>query len=264
MKIALCFYGYFGDTNMTYKRPNRLNGYKLKDLKKEWGVNHFNKFVIQNYDIDIFIHTWDNIKDEDHKYMMESYKPKKILIENQNTVNVAKNMDRLKIGWSKQTQSHRLWMLWYTRSKSVDLMLEYQKENNFEYDLVMTSGFEILFFKPIEFTKLNRNFLYTSHENETQKWRDYYKEHDMLYDGWYITNPKNLKLFTDWKTIEKYFEQIILKGEIVNNHKVTYAAIKNCNLQNKLNFYLYPKYEFLKSTHIFLDQYKHLLKDVIY
>ena len=60
MKIAICFYGYFGKTNISrIGRSNNLCGYKLENYNEMWSINHFKKNVIQNYDVDIFFHTWE-------------------------------------------------------------------------------------------------------------------------------------------------------------------------------------------------------------
>ena len=60
MKIAICFYGIFGKTNISRNgRSSQLFEYNLEDYNEMWSINHFKKYVIQNYDVDIFFHTWE-------------------------------------------------------------------------------------------------------------------------------------------------------------------------------------------------------------
>lgn len=83
-------------------------------------------------DYDIFIHAWDGVLAKD----CEIYKPKKIIIEPQK--NIVPETVR------EYSQSHFVhFSMFYTMKESLKLKCIYEKENNFKYDLVIRTRFDI-------------------------------------------------------------------------------------------------------------------------
>ena len=111
---------------------------------------------LQDYEIDIFIHTWDiynstdtskeqfnlwhkdldyfptmngkKLSDSDKKDIIDLYQPKKILIEK----------------LEKGVYGHPI-----TLNKVVNLRVTYERENNFEYDAFLYTRFDLMFKTPI-------------------------------------------------------------------------------------------------------------------
>lgn len=260
MKIAICFYGYYGKINISRNFRNQLlYEYTLDDYNEMWSINHFKKYVIQNYDIDIIFHTWET-DNETLQILFDNYKPKKYLIEKQeliknDIINSYKNLSPIEITVKSQL---------YTQSKSIDLVLEYQKENNFEYDLVLHTPFDQLFFKPIEFDKLDKNYIYNSYWNcvtPLVKNNMHYENNKGLYDQWYISNPNNIKLLFDKDSINFMYKKYpyLKYGAHIQRQKL----IEEINLIDKLRFYLYVGIDHIKCNQIFTPQYRNLLKECL-
>ena len=251
MKIALCFYGIFGKENISLNKLNQLCGNKLEDYNEKWSINHFKKNVIQDYDVDIFFHTWE-IDKETEKKLLDNYKPKKFIIDNKSIINCKyKKMSNIKCRF-------------YSESKSTELMLNYQTENNFEYDLVMHSMFDLIFFNPIEFNKLDRNYIYNSYWNSinpVSKNNIHYENKKGLYDQWYISNPEYIKIITNNENTYKIFENYPYSK--YRGHIQRLKLIEKMNLKDKLKFYLYVGIDHVKGNQIFTPQYRHLLKQCI-
>lgn len=253
MKIAICFYGYFGKSNINKSVYNNLCGYKLEDYNEMWSINHFKKYVIQNYDVDIFFHTWKT-DNKTEKILLDNYKPKKYLIEPQGII---KN-DGL------NSKEFSIKSCIYTQSKTIEIMLKYQEENNVEYDLVMCTLFDQLFFTKINFENLDRNYIYNSNWNSNSpisKNNINYKNNKGLYDQWYISNPTLIKIITDKDELNKKF--ILYPYNKNGGHIQRMKLIEQNKLKDKLRFYLYVGIDHVKCNQIFTSQYRHLLKQCI-
>lgn len=112
MKKAICFSG-----------QSRFVKEGYESLKR-------NLHDFENYDI--FIHTWEGPLNESCKL----YKPKKIIIEPQKNV-----MPSVVKEFSNAHFIH--FSMFYTMKESLRLKQEYEKENNFKYDLVIRTRFDI-------------------------------------------------------------------------------------------------------------------------
>ena len=105
MKIALCFFGYFGKQNISYKLY-QLNGYSLNDYNEMWSIENFKKNIIQNYDVNIFFHCW-NQDSESQNLLINEYQPKDYLFEKQ------------------YNHKFHIWRF-YSESKCINLMNKYE------------------------------------------------------------------------------------------------------------------------------------------
>jgi hypothetical protein len=128
-------------------------------------------YVLENNDIDIFIHTWAVDDNQDGKSyingggfamgkpvtkglmldVLETYKPTKCLIQKPHSFEVGKYSDRAMPG----IRSENLYSMFYSIYKSNQLKREYEKENNFKYDFVIRSRFDVKLNSKIDFTLPN-------------------------------------------------------------------------------------------------------------
>ena len=248
MKIALCFYGQFGKKNI-----NSRFGYMTKEqynsIDNIWSINHYKKYVIQNYDVDVFFHCWN----EEHKdFLVKHYNPKSYLFEKQNKKQQmwGENNNR-----SIKNNNPRL----ISEQKSFRLVLTYEKKKNFKYDLVFHTIFDQLFFTKINFNKLNNEYIYTSIR---------YMKNDLLlkktinqfYDQWYIGKSEYLKHFIGDKVLP-YFQKYKVKD--YGSHIQRYKLVEDLGLINKFKYILYPGTDHNKVNQIFCSHYIHNLKKII-
>ena len=255
MKNAICFYGYFSTNKMKYENISEIilkNNTKIpENFDKNVTIRHFKKFIIENNNIDIFFHSWNTDK-ESQDLLIKEYEPKKYLFEQQ------KNITNL--------PNNPVDSRFYSEYMSTKLMIDYQKENNIEYNLVMHTLFDNLFFVNIDFSKLNNKFIYNSNWNSARPFKKnniYYETGDGLYEQWYIANPDNIKLITDYKShssiYRKYGKNNPLNNK-QNSHFYRLLLIKELKLLDKLKFILYVGKEKGELNQIQVPWYNHLIK----
>lgn len=140
MRVALCLHGYFG-TVSTGDNSTVIGGLK-----------HINERIFSKCEnIDVFVHCWQ----PEHKSMVEDfYSPKKSKFEEQ--IDFDKECVKNKIDQSyidegfprprtmyKNATASRILSFYYSRSEAIKLKKSYEKENNFTYDWVITTRFDI-------------------------------------------------------------------------------------------------------------------------
>lgn len=146
MKIALCLSG------------------QIRNWKNCF--DSINTQIIQKYNCDVFIHTWDTIGNPvPHHYVknfvhnnqlinteiIQKYKPKKIQIDNTN-YDFFKN----KI---PNSRFYNTLMMWYSIYNSNKLKCDYESENNFVYDVNIRCRFDT-FFENFEINDIKNNTIY--------------------------------------------------------------------------------------------------------
>jgi hypothetical protein len=151
MKIAVSFAGKRG-----YSKGREGSGEKL-DL--EITFNHLKRHIIDKYNTDIFIHTWDEAEVE---YMKKTFKPVSIQSEPQKFFGLdIKKMslneinDEFGLGAEFRTFSKM-----YGFFKSLDLVFDYQAKNGFKYDYIICLRLDTLFLKNINLKKLEKEKVY--------------------------------------------------------------------------------------------------------
>jgi hypothetical protein len=179
MKIAFCLYGNLGKKSSSSERTKIIIDKKenfLSAVSKEGcDFNPFQTYnsiknIINKYNPDIFLHSWSK---KYEKEIYELYKPKKFLVEEQKIfdinlenygINIESNIDEWKIsnnmkeGYIRQykhlkdknyffkelqLQAFRSSSKWYSSKISLELKKEYEEENNFKYDLVILTRFDL-------------------------------------------------------------------------------------------------------------------------
>ena len=176
MKIALCLTGYVG----SLEKFNHQNSSEQIHIGEAF--EYYKKNVIQDYDVDIFIHSWDiNRKEE----ILEIYKPCSHIIEPQKEQfkidhTLFEGMQR-DIVFGCQSQK-------YSRMKAIELKKKYEKENNFEYDFVFLSRFDIAFMKPFNYDELDNANTYCPDSIRGEQIQDFY----------YLTNSKKMNVIGEF------------------------------------------------------------------
>lgn len=155
MKVALCLSGHIRNLEENYE-----------SIKKN---------LLDHYDTDIFIHTWDtygwrvegnNISvDEDgfkgfdyysglinKNKILELVKPKEIVVDyytdyESKFVEKAKNYVNLK--HPDKDRPSNMVSMWYKIFKCNEIKKDYELKNNFKYDIVIRSRADLYYFEPI-------------------------------------------------------------------------------------------------------------------
>lgn len=182
LRIALCLTGLIGGLrgrNGVGKAIDPINGH-------HW----YNKNLLQKNNVDIFFHTWSNSKND----LVSIYKPKKYLIERQDNFSEINSQfygfDSYESFYKKENKLNESYVCsdkeitnfknlifrshskWTSTYKVIKLKIEYEQENDFKYDFVIISRFDIALKKRINFSNLEKQILYLSERNENQKGRD--------------------------------------------------------------------------------------------
>ena len=163
MKKALCLYGKIGSSKGNIKSNNEV---ALRPFLN--GHNSFN-LRFKNFDgFDVFIHTWDI---EHKEVVTKVYNPTDYQIEEQKQFDLPEHINEYNrdSGVDKKFSIFKIYSRWYSAQQSLLLKSRYEKENDFTYDLVISSRFDNIFndhvlFDFEDFTKTNSlNNLWSCH-----------------------------------------------------------------------------------------------------
>jgi hypothetical protein len=166
MKVAVCLSGHFRNYKETYQ--------SFKD-NIIMPLSHFG-------DMDIFIHTWDELNTNscnavkldplyknmgifDENEIKDLYKPKRMIIE---TFDKIKHIFLLKNFTARLPPYERTWdgemlfstPMFYKIQKCNELKKQYEEEDNFIYDVVIRYRPDILMDKPIDLSDFNPQKIY--------------------------------------------------------------------------------------------------------
>lgn len=200
MKIAICFFGKY----------NNKGG--LKDFNI--GYNNIKKEVLQ-YKPDIFIHTWNGPNNK----LLLKYNPKKILYENLKTFTKEREFIKKNTNGKKnQELGYRSCSMFYSINKVIEMKKEYERINNFKYDCVILTRFDIsgradrLKFDIND----NMNNIYLS----IDRW-----ENKALPDHWFYSKSENIDIcgkmfrsFLNYISNIEYKKFYKFHNHLFNNH----------------------------------------------
>jgi len=151
MKIALCLHGIasgFNDSGVPVSFGE--------------GVESIKENILNKYDVDVFYHTWSKDAEEN---LNKDYKPKKYTVEEQIKFSHPFSAGSTQYSFTPeiQTKLQSIYSRWYSFMKSIELKKEFEKENDIEYDFVMSSRFDIVYYTPfIKFENLDPTKFYVS------------------------------------------------------------------------------------------------------
>lgn len=180
MKIAVCISGKFTGKN---------DSGQIQGFKKPY--EYLSKNIIQNNDVDVFIHGWDDNPNAS-KDLLGLYKPKKYILEKQITFNHDYNFTPSNLSQTKYID--RNYSRFYSFKKCVELV-----DSN-EYDIIFWCRFDTVFYQKIDFTKIDPINLYTS--NWLPSHRDW-----GFNDGYFIGGPNIMKKYSlIYDRLDDYFD----------------------------------------------------------
>lgn len=185
MRIAISISGKRGQTK------GRITGEK-NDLSITY--NHLKKNILEKYNSDIFIHTWDK---EDHKYFKETFKTEFVISEEQKNFGFdLHNMNEIEKNdeYGKGSEFRAISQT-YSFFKSLDLVIKNEVKSNFVYDFIICMRADALICKFINFKKLKKNFIHVQKKINIKKKKIFYNfEKDFIHQSWLlILNSYNVK-----------------------------------------------------------------------
>ncbi len=256
MRVAICFYGLIGGKSKKFGEGEQLDPIEAYNFYKK---NVFSQ--LSNYDI--FIHSQSY---EAKEKLLEIYKPKSYIIEKRKNfiLNAITNFSLIKyvfffpfryiLSFLKKKKydldikknflrCKNSYSRWYSTKKTIELMNEHQKLNQFEYDLVFLTRLDVAFLTPFKFDEINKEKMTVSHHNDIAAPRNDYKAeikknnrtHEKgLSDLWFLTNPKKMLEFSMlYNHLNKY---------LISPHMSSYQHVNFLNLE--LNFYKFRSLDF--------------------
>ena len=154
MRIAICLSGKIGGL----AGKNGEGG--GEEILLALGYSHMVRKVLsknKEHQIDFFIHCWDKDFEED---LIALYNPVSIKTEDQIKFNIP---DTIK-GDSKDqpTRRNNHFSRWYSFQKSVNLKIDYELSNNFKYDGVLSTRFDLCWDFDVDFNKLSPSNIWHS------------------------------------------------------------------------------------------------------
>ena len=204
MKIALCLSG------LTGKVQSRKGGGSYgADIHPKLGYQSWKSSLIDFYDVDVFIHSWDekykDILENFYNPVLSHFEPQKKwspktadwlteynhplltlddLLEDKRYANLPDAFgdsvwDDLRYA-SKRSLSR-----WYGNQQAVQLKKNYEKTNNFKYDFVIMGRFDLWFEQRFNLENLDSNYFYASpRTNGTELRKDHeYALQDLFFLG---------------------------------------------------------------------------------
>jgi len=192
MRLALSLHGYFNN--------------KVDPLSGDNGFKYLQDILLSKYDVDVFLHSWDK-QYEAHLY--DLYKPKSAIIEDQLSFKEVMKVEGISQeyfdeGFDRQRSPYAVCKIesilsdLYSRKKAHDLIYNYEENNNFQYDCIISSRYDAgqrdklgkwkYYISQITFNpNLDMNFIYSA------MW-------DQLNAGpacmWFYSNSNNMKLLS--------------------------------------------------------------------
>ena len=174
MRIALCLSGIVG------KLYTNKQGYKWEgDVDFRIGHHFYKKHIFDvNDNVDVFIHSWD-VKYE--KELIELYKPKMNKFEKQIIFN------------ENNIRQHFIESRWYSVNEVNKLKKQYEKENDFTYDVVMSSRFDVGIFKDLDFSQIDDlDAMYVPKSNPPNP------DRPTILDYWYFSSSENMNIINSF------------------------------------------------------------------
>ena len=202
MKIALCLHGYFAGAGGT--------------PAAEVAFNYLDRKVMYNNNVDVFIHSWDL---ENQNKVTNLYKPTACQFEEQHLFE--EEMKHFDEEWFNEEFSRRSTMyhnntifrglsFLYSRMRALEIKREYETQNNFEYDCVVLSRFDVstrgkehpqtYYVTNMNFNKaLDMQYLYSA----------YWKQMNHGYaDHWFYSNSETMDQVGNlYNKVKEYYQK---------------------------------------------------------
>ena len=217
MKIAICFYGLAGKKNNFQNSHNWMQN-SDESLGCDLSYNHYKHHIFdKNNDIDIFLHTW-SIEQEDE--LRELYKPKDSIFEKQ------KEFEGI-----NHRKTWGAFSRWYSTKKSIELKTKYELENNFTYDCVMLTRFDISFMTDLIFDIYDMNYIYAS--GQKNKDHVHVSSNEFISDWWFFSNSN---VMNEFSKVYDEIDEIGKYGEWWDQHRMAKAKIIKMGMNDNIKY----------------------------
>jgi hypothetical protein len=157
LKVALCLRGAISKKHNAFTEQGTLytNMDQYIDFRavKASIEKHIIKSNEAKYSVDVFIHCWNT---DLETQLVELYSPKKYCFENNEIYNeeiLQKTVNREDFSGISQALTMR---------KSIELMQEYENENNFKYHLVILYRPDVMLWKDMVLDEYNTDLIYVN------------------------------------------------------------------------------------------------------
>ena len=191
MKVALCLSGIVGG-----KSSRHGGGSVGEDIHPKVGHNYWKESLLDHYDVDTFLHCWTPDKQQ---VLDDLYQPKKTLYEEQkvwhppsgdwlkeynhplNSIEDLLNDKRYAnlpadygddIWDDLRHHATRSRSRWFGNKRAVELKEQYEKENNFKYDVVIVGRYDLWINDVFQLQDLEKGYFYACKRTNGDALRD--------------------------------------------------------------------------------------------
>ena len=144
-KVALCLSGKIGNVQ------GKSGFFESDPRVLIKGHEHYQRHILDKNDVDVFVHCWDG---ELENETLELYKPVKSRFEEQVYFDIP---DYVK---GEDTRKNNHYSRWYSNKIVNELRQEHEQENDFKYDYVMTTRFDLAFETDVVFDNFDNEYFY--------------------------------------------------------------------------------------------------------
>jgi len=213
MKFALCLHGLSAKSNDKKKKLILLDiGYKY--IKTE---------LLDKYDIDVFVHTWDN---ENEEKIMKYYNPKKSIFVGERSI------------------KNRYLSSLYSYKMVNNLRKQYEKENKMKYDSVILTRFDlaIKIYRNLETFDMNKFYICEARllntEYEYESTIEFYKSFGFMNDLILMSNGENIDKWCEFYNHYDKFVKMVKNGYIITRNKKVY--VRNLGHHVFMKYMMHP------------------------
>jgi len=214
MRVALCLHGIAAGKN---DKGNTVNF--------DIAFQHYKKHILKKNDVDVFIHTW-SVAEKDN--LINLYNPRKSVFEQQIMFDVS------------QTKLHSTKSRWYSSKKSIELKRQYELEENFTYDWVILSRFDVVFFTDLILSNFQADHFYAAN------WSNPARDVGLL-DFWFFSNSSAMDAFS---TLYDHVDDYLSGAQAISNHVLAKQHLTSQNLTDKLIYHGYEYKDFWLAREI--------------
>ena len=232
MKIAICFFGQSYGTNC---------GYYNQSISYKKAFESVKKYIIQDYDVDIFFHTWITMNDKEKNEILNDLKPKYYEFQEQINFKTGKWGN---VGAYWVTKSR-----FYSQKKSLQLKNIYENKNNIKYDWVFLTRFDCIYSITHKFNTWDNKYFYIQRAFEDPKLKAIWNpdsniinNNSLVRDYYFFSDSNNMEKFKylyDW--VDTIMEE--KNGIIVPIWHENYRT----NIQYVSMHYIIPQYILYKN-----------------
>lgn len=221
MKTAICLTGLIG--NLEGKSYDMGNGtQKVLDICYQ----KIKKHLLDKNNVDIFLHSWETNYERE---LIEKYNPKLHIIEKQiyfSKSDIGKLPEN-----NKRVQAH--FSKWYSIKKAMELKQEYEKQNNFKYDFVLQSRFDLVWLVDVLFDNFDKNKFYipkTSKGGHPWGWPNGWCNNE-IGDLFFFSSSENMDKFSKlYDNINQYLDEGCPVWNHISNHMLAKYHLRKLNL----------------------------------